>query len=225
MRRALLILLACPLFGQVLFGQDQLLDWMNGIAQKQLDRREASIQAVHSVDQAEARKRAVRAKILELIGGLPDYDGPLHARVTGSIDRSGYIIEKVIFESLPEFNVTANLYRPKKAGRHPGVLLPLGHWEEGKVAVERTSANLALKGFVVLAYDPAGQGERQQAYDRRLRSSLGGGATDQHILAGAQSLLADQSFARYRIWDAKRALDYLVSRPEVDADKIGCKIG
>jgi dienelactone hydrolase len=195
---------------------------MDHIAQQQLDRREATVKAVQSVEQAEARQRWVRAKILELIGGLPDYSGPLNARVTGRIDRQRYVIEKVIFESLPQYFVTANLYRPIAVGKHPGVLLPLGHWAEGKPAVEQIAANLAMKGFVVLAYDPVGQGERQQAFDRRLHASLGGGPTDQHILAGAQSLLAGESFARYRIWDARRALDYLISRPEVEADKIGC---
>ncbi len=218
MRNAILIFL----LGSSLPAEDRFLDWMNQIAQQQLDRREAAVKAVQSVEQAEARKQWVRAKILELIGGLPDYNGPLNARITGRIEKPRYVIEKVIFESLPQYFVTANLYRPRERGKFPGVLFPLGHWEQGKVAVEQIAANLALKGFVVLAYDPVGQGERQQAYDRRLRASLGGGSTDQHILAGAQSLLAGESFARFRIWDARRALDYLVSRPEVDTEKIGC---
>ncbi len=218
MRTITLTVLACL----SLRAQDPLLDWMNRTAQRQLDAREAAVHAVQSVEQAAARQTWVRAKILELIGGLPDYDGPLNARITGHVERQGYVIEKVIFESLPQYFVTANLYRPRGSGRYPGILLPLGHWSEGKLAVQQIAANLALKGFVVLAYDPVGQGERQQAYDRRTRTSLGGGATDQHILAGAQSLLVGESFARYRIWDAKRALDYLVSRPEVDADRIGC---
>jgi dienelactone hydrolase len=97
----------------------------------------------------------------------------------------------------------------------------MGHWEQGKLAAQPIAANLAMKGFVALAYDPVGQGERQQAYDRRIEASLIGGATDQHFQAGAQSILAGENFARYRIWDGMRALDYLVSRPEVDADKLG----
>jgi len=218
MRNVALIVVACS----NLVAQDQFLEWMNHTAQQQLDRREAAVKAVTTVDQAEARKRSVRAKMLQLIGGLPDYDGPLNARITGRIERPGYVIEKIIFESLPQFFITANLYRPREQGKYAGVLFPMGHYTMGKVAAEPVAANLALKGFVVLAYDPVGQGERQQAYDPRWRSSLGGGATDQHILAGAQSLLAGKSFARYRIWDAKRALDYLLSRPEVDAEKIGC---
>jgi hypothetical protein len=159
MRKAILIFL----LGSSLRAEDRFLDWMNQIAQQQLDKREAAVRAVQSVDQAEARKRWVRAKILELIGGLPDYDGPLNARVTGRIEKNRYVIEKVIFESLPQSFVTANLYRPRAQGKYPAVLFPLGHWEMGKVAEEQTAANLALKGFVVLAYDPVGQGERQQA--------------------------------------------------------------
>ena len=200
----------------------RLLGWMDRIAKQQLDARASKIEAIRTVEAAERRKAEVRAKILELLGGLPDYDGPLNTRVIGRIERPGYVVEKVIFESLPGLLVTANLYRPSEAGKFPGVLLPLGHWEEGKPGMQRIAINLALKGFVALAYDPLGQGERKQAYDQRLGRSLAGGSTEQHFQAGAQSLLAGESFARYRIWDAKRALDYLVSRPEVDADRIGC---
>jgi cephalosporin-C deacetylase-like acetyl esterase len=164
----------------------------------------------------------VRAKVLELIGGLPEYNGPLNARVTGNLDLGDYTVEKIVFESLPKYFVTANLYLPKSAGRHPAVLFPLGHWEQGKPAAQLMAGNLALKGFAVLAYDPMGQGERLQAFDKRLGGSLAGGSVQQHLQAGAQSLLIGENYARYHIWDAKRALDYLVSRPEVDAGRIGC---
>src|SRR5262245_60075756 len=219
---ALLLFLCSPLLAQETDNERRFLQWMDRIAQEQLDARAKRIDGVHSVDDAERRKAEVSAKILEAIGGLPDYNGPLNARVTGRIERPRYVIEKVIFESLPRFWVTANLYRPASPGKYPGVLLPLGHWEEGKPAMQRMAINLALKGFVALAYDPIGQGERQQAYDRRLGESLGAWATEQHFLVGGQCLLAGESFARYRIWDAKRALDYLLSRPEVESEKIGC---
>ncbi len=199
-----------------------LLKWMDARAQSQLAAREAKITAIHTRAEAEARKQYVRSKILEVIGGLPDYSGPLNARITGRIDAGQYTIEKIVFESLPRYWVTANAYVPKSAGPHPGILIPLGHWEQGKPAAQRMAGNFALKGFVVLAFDPMGQGERLQAYDWRTGKSLAGGATEQHILAGAQSLLVGETFARYRIWDAKRALDYLVSRPDVDSARIGC---
>ena len=59
-----------------------------GIAQEQLSKREAAVAGIQSVAEAEARRQAVRAKILELIGGLPDYSGPLNARVTGQIEQT-----------------------------------------------------------------------------------------------------------------------------------------
>ena len=147
MRNKILICLLCA---APLLAEDRLLPWMDRIAQQQLAAREAAVASIHSVSEAEGRKTEVREKILRLIGGLPDYAGPLNARVTGRIERPQYVIEKVVFESLPQVFVTANLYRPRAAGRYPGVLIPLGHWEEGKPAVQRIAANLALKGFVAL---------------------------------------------------------------------------
>jgi hypothetical protein len=225
MRATLLIVslfYVSSLYGQEIDAEKRLLGWMDRIAQEQLDARAKRIEAIQTTRDADRRKTEVHLKILDLIGGLPDYHGPLNARVTGSIERPRYVIEKVIFESLPGLLVTANLYRPSQPGKYPGVLLPLGHWEEGKAAVQRIAINLALKGFVALAYDPLGQGERRQAYEPRLGGSLGAWATEQHLLAGAQCLLIGESFARYRIWDGKRALDYLLSRPEVQGDEIGC---
>jgi cephalosporin-C deacetylase-like acetyl esterase len=200
---------------------DPLLRWMDQIAQQQLQRRENAIAEIHSVADAERRKQSVRKTLLSLIGGLPEYNGPLNPRITGSIQSENYTIEKVIFESLPRFYVTANLYRPSQPGRYPGVLLQAGHTQEGKPEGQRLAANLALKGFVVLAFDPIGQGEREQTYDARVDRPLAGWSVPEHIQAGAQNILIGESLARYFIWDAKRALDYLVSRPEVDPERLG----
>ena len=202
--------------------ETQLLRWLDRIAQQQLDQRAAVIGKVKTPEAAAERRKQVRKKVLELIGGLPDYSGPLNATVTGRIEKPRYIIEKVIFESLPHFYVTGNLYRPNKPGRFPAVLITLGHWEQGKIAEQRLAANLAMKGFVAFAFDPIAQGERLQAYDRRAGGTLGGWSTEMHLQEGAQSLLIGDSVARYLIWDGKRALDYLTSRPEVDGERIGC---
>jgi dienelactone hydrolase len=198
-----------------------LLSRMNEIAQQQLRDRAASIGRIHDPKAAEKRKVEVRTKILSLIGGLPEYNGPLNAKVTRTTPRDGYAIENVIFESLPNYFVTANVYRPARAGRHPAVLMSMGHWDEGKAAGQLISANLARKGFVVLAYDPVGQGERQQAYDARFGRSLIGGSTEQHFTNGAQAILLGQSVARYFIHDGMRGIDYLVSRSDVDPESIG----
>lgn len=194
---------------------------MDRTAQEQLQRRETEIATVRTVTGAERRKQIVREKVLSLLGGLPDYDGPLNPRTTGRLQSEGYAIEKVIYQSLPGFYVTANLYRPDEPGRYPGILLQAGHTQEGKPEGQRLAANLALKGFVVLAFDPIGQGEREQTYDARVERALAGWSVPEHIQAGAQSILVGESVARYFVWDAKRSLDYLVSRPDVDASRLG----
>jgi cephalosporin-C deacetylase-like acetyl esterase len=200
---------------------DPLLRWMDRIAQGQLDAREKEIAAVRTIADAARRKETVRRKIVAALGGLPDYAGLLNARVTGQIQADGYVIEKVIYESLPGFYVTANLYRPNRPGRYPAVLLQAGHTQEGKAEPQWLAANLALKGFVSLAFDPAGQGEREQTYDPQLKAPAAGWSVNEHIHAGAQASLAGESLTRYFIWDAKRSIDYLVSRPEVDPLRVG----
>lgn len=200
---------------------DPLLRWMNAIAQKQLDLREATIAKIRSVPDAGARKQVVREKILQLMGGLPDRKTALNARVVGSLQNDAFTVEKVIYESLPGFFVTANVYRPNRAGRYPGILLQNGHVQEGKPESQRLAANLAVKGFVVLAFDPIGQGEREQTYSRELDKSAAGWSTNEHIQAETQNLLVGQGVARYFIWDAVRSLDYLTSRADVDAARIG----
>lgn len=217
----LLLLAAGSLRSAELDPEARLLRWMDRIAQSQLDRRALEVESVSTVDAAERRKQQVREKIFDLIGGLPDYSGPLNAKVTGQIEKPDYIIENVVFESLPRLWITANLYRPRAPGRYPGILISVGHWDQGKLAEQANAANFAKKGFVALVYDPIGQGERIVAYDARLKESLGAWSTEQHIQLGAQSLLVGQSLARYMIWDAMRAVDYLVSRPEVEASRIG----
>ncbi len=200
---------------------DLFLEWMNRTAQQQLDKREAAVAAIHTVAEAERRKKWVRETLLDILGGLPDYQGPLNARITGHIEAEGYTIEKVLFESLPGFFVTADVYRPEQPGRYPGVLLQSGHTQEGKAEPQRLAANLALKGFVALAFDPIGQGEREQTYDPQLQGPLAGWSVPEHIQAGAQSILIGEAAGRYFIWDAMRALDYLASRTDVDANRIG----
>jgi hypothetical protein len=222
--------LGLPLLRAQSPSQDPVLSWMNDIAQQELKEREKAIAQIHTVAEAEKRKQWVRERILESLGGLPDYHGPLNARVTGQIQADSYTIEKVIFESLPHFYVTANVYRPNSPGRYPAILAQSGHSAGmGKPEPQRLAANLALKGFVAMTFDPIGQGERVQSFDPLLgRSvSLTWAAVD-HITPGAQSLMVGEGAARYYIADAKRALDYLESRPDVDPQRLaatGCSGG
>jgi len=167
-------------------------------------------------------RRQVREAILRGIGGLPERT-PLNARVTGVIEREDHKIEKIVFESQPGFYVTANLYLPKRgASPYPAVLYPLGH-EPGAKAYpiwQRMLVTLARNGYVALAWDTLGQGERIQLYDEDFRASKLVQSTLEHTMQGIQCLLVGDSLARYTIWDGIRALDYLLSRPEVDPKRV-----
>jgi len=188
-----------------------------------LDAREASVAKWTRAD-VQARRAAVREKMIRALGGLPERT-PLNARVTGTIEADGYRIEKIIFESQPRFYVTANLYVPTRGtGPFPAVLFPLGHEEGAKAhsAWQQVLITFVRKGYICLAWDTIGQGERVQLYDEDFSASKVVRSTTEHTITGAQTLLVDGSLARYTIWDGIRALDYLVSRPEVDAKRIGC---
>jgi hypothetical protein len=197
----------------LLWGQgDPLLAWMDRMAQAQLTAREAAVAAVSDRAGAERRRAMTREKFLASIGGLPEYGGPLQARTTRTLAADGYSIEMVLFESLPGVWVTGTVYRPNGDGRRAGVLMPIGHTQEGKPEGQLLAANLALQGYVVLAYDPIGQGEREQTYLPQIGRGLSGGGGNEHLELGARSLLIGQSVARYFIQDARRGLDYLAGR-------------
>ena len=149
---------------------------------------------------------------------------PLNARTTGILERETFTVEKVLFESHPGFYVTAGLFLPKKRQNPaPAVIYACGHTDLGfrSETYQHVILNLVEKGFIVLAFDPLGQGERLQYPDAETGKSKVGGSTKEHSYAGIQTLLTGTSLTDYFIWDGVRVLDYLETRPEVDMKRIG----
>ena len=172
----------------------------------------------------EARNRFVRQKFTEVIGGFPERT-PLDPVTVKVIERPGYRIENVMFQSRPQFWVTGNLYVPTSgSGRFPAIISPCGHYPLARMVPQYQFAYLSLvkNGFVVFAYDPIGQGERRQYWNPETNVTEVGGPTDEHSMPGQLLLLFGESLAEYRIWDGMRAIDYLMTRPEVDSARIGC---
>jgi cephalosporin-C deacetylase-like acetyl esterase len=200
-----------------------LPDYLRGLARAAREKREMDLARVVSVQTARERQAWVRRTLLELIGGLPETSG-LNARVVGSFDRPGYRLDRVIYESRPGMYVSANLYIP--TGGHPpfpGILFQLGHSGNGKAwnSYQRACQGLARLGFLVLAFDPMGQGERiYYPDDTGLRTRLAGGSDEEHTLPGKQMLLAGSTCTQFQLWDAIRSLDYLASHSLVDATKL-----
>ena len=200
-----------------------LPSYLNNIGFRMLGERKRRVEHLATIEDVNKRRSYVREQMLKDLGGFPDRT-PLNARVVGVLERPGYRIEKVIFESQPRFYVTANLYLPKTGHPpYPAILYPLGHERGGKTnpTWQQMLGSLATKGFVALAWDPVGQGERLQIFDEDLRESKVGNSTTEHTVVGTQCMLVGDHLARYTIWDGMRALDYLFSRKEVDPARIG----
>ncbi|MBM3787888.1 MAG: hypothetical protein FJW30_26365 [Acidobacteria bacterium] len=164
----------------------------------------------------------VRQRARTCFGPLPAKTR-LNARTTKTLDRDRYKVENVIFESRPGFQITANLYLPKGLVRPaPGVVGSCGHSNNGKAGdtYQSFAQGLARQGFAVLIFDPIGQGERFQYVDDARKPFIGAGVSE-HLQAGNQQVLIGERFNTWRAWDGIRALDYLLTRPEVDRNHIG----
>lgn len=186
------------------------------------DRKRAAIRTPAALEE---RNRFVRARCIEMIHGLPERT-PLEPVVVRVLEREGYRIECVMFQSRPNFWVTASLYVPASdKGPFPGIISPCGHSSAGRLypPYQYMYLGLVKEGFVVLAYDPIGQGERRYFWNPETgRNEIGGPVTWEHSLPGQLLLLLGEDLTHYRIWDGMRAIDYLLTRPEVDPRRIGC---
>jgi cephalosporin-C deacetylase-like acetyl esterase len=204
--------------------RNMLPDYLNHMAISRLEQRRFEVARLSSSEDIAKRRAYLREQMLQNLGGLPERT-PLNARVVGILDREGYRVEKVIFESQPNFYVTGSLYVPKTGNpSYPGVLFPLGHEQGSKAYVgwQQMLGTLARRGYVAFAWDPIGQGERVQLYDPDLEAGKITESTSEHTVLGIQCLLVGDNLARYTIWDGMRALDYLLARKEVDPARIAC---
>jgi dienelactone hydrolase len=199
-----------------------LYEYLRGEAQKCFEARRKVVAALKTADDGHRRQRELRARFIDAIGGFPEKT-PLNADVIGKEQRDGYRVERIIYESRPLHHVTANLYVPDGRGPFPAVLMPMGHSDNGKANGEsqRACILLAKNGLAALAYDPISQGERRQLLDANGKRLIGN-MTTEHTLIGVGALLVGRNTASYRIWDGIRSLDYLCSRPDIDAKRLGC---
>ena len=186
-----------------------------------LDRRDQAYEQLKSAEQIRLRQQELREFFVERLGGFPART-ELKPQTLRTIRRDGYRIENVIFASQPNHRVTANLYLPNADTPVPGIVVSSGHSRLGKIADynQRFGIMMAKHGMAALCFDPIGQGERSQILDSD-GQPWSGSTTTEHFLIGVGSTLVGRNTARYRIWDAMRAIDYLTSRPEVDGNRIG----
>jgi pimeloyl-ACP methyl ester carboxylesterase len=191
------------------------------MAWQQDDERRKEWSEIKTEQDLLAVQRHAEEHLLAMLGGLPSERTPLHPRITGKIQMDGFRIEKLIFESLPGVYVSALVYVPEDGNeKHPAILVPAGHAENGKVHYQALCQRLVQRGYIVIAWDPVGQGERSQFWDAKAGKSRYNLICAEHAVLGNLAYLAGTNLARWEIWDGIRAVDYLLTRPEVDPERI-----
>ncbi|MDF9798410.1 gas vesicle protein [Catalinimonas alkaloidigena] len=188
-----------------------------------LDKRAEHVAGLKTEKAWTQRQDEVRKKLMNIVGAFPEKT-PLNPQVTETLVKDGVKVEKLIYESQPGFYVTAALFMPENLkGKAPAIIYCSGHTALGfrSDTYQHKILNLARKGFIVLAFDPLGQGERMQYPEAGTDDSRVGGPTKEHGYAGAQCFISGSSLAKHMIWDGIRTVDYLLSRPEVDPQRIG----
>lgn len=153
---------------------------------------------------------------------------PLRPQIVKQISKrvgdGGYRVEMVLFESLPQFYVTAALFLPddpKYQAPYPAMLVACGHSAEGKAlpVYQQACALAALNGVAALIVDPIDQGERSQ--NLREDGKPYTHSTASHNIDNLGSIPLGRNTAIFMIHDLSRAVDYLESREDIDARRIG----
>ena len=202
--------------------QHMVLEYYVGrLRELRADRRQR-LTSIRTRGQAIEYQRHVRQAIAKAFRPRPRRT-PLNAQITGTVQQQGYRIEKILYASRPGCLVTGYLYIPDKlTGPAPGVIGTCGHSDTGKndELYQAFCQRLARAGFVVLIYDPFSQGERDQYWKLSDKSAVAN-CCHAHNMMGKQLELVGEWFGAWRAWDGIRALDYLLSRPEVDPAHVG----
>lgn len=184
--------------------------------------------------EAEAWQKALRSKLTELVGGFPMARSPLRPTVLETRAFSGYRREKIVFDSQPGVSVLAYLLLPEKARQPAAVMICVpGHGrgvddivgidERGGDRTDKAgyqhdfAIQVAEAGMAAIAIEPMGFGCRRDSINARL--GLSRKACDP-VAGGA--LLVGHTMIGWRVWDVMRTIDYIATRSELDANRVGC---
>jgi dienelactone hydrolase len=158
--------------------------------------------------QLEAYRARLRASLAEMLGPLPfaARGGALHVRPVSRHVRAGYVIENVLYESLPGWDVNATLFLPDPArfpAPWPAIVIPVGHSGKQFESYQVPAQVFARAGYAALLFDPPGQsGEKRTGND--------------HFRDGVRCYLTGATSQRFFVLDALRSIDYLATRPDID---------
>jgi len=202
---------------------NQLEIYADTVTINNLKKGDAARAAIKDAASLERYQTAIKESFKRAICGMPEMN-KVNADITGKFESGNLICESLTLETLPGYYATANVYKPLHAeGKLPAVLMVCGHAAEGRMekVYQRVQRTIASAGFVVMGLDPVGQGERISYFEEGKQEPAIPPCTKEHDYAGAQCLLTGLTITRYFVHDGVCALDYLASRDDVDAAKIG----
>ena len=164
--------------------------------------------------QWEARKKQLKEQILFTAGLDPMPERPpVRSEVFGRIENKDYSIEKVLIETRPGYWLGGNLFRPLgRTGKFPAIVSPHGHWSYGRLentplaSLPTRAINLARQGYVVLLYDMVGYNDTVQT---------------PHAFGNKIEQLWNWGPLGLQLWNSTRAIDFLMTLPDVDMTRIG----
>ena len=185
---------------------------------------DAAVASIRTPAELKAKQTGWRAAWMEGIGGLPATKTPLNAKAGPVVVCDGFTLQNVLFESQLGVYVVGHLFLPDAVKFHPPypcVMMPMGHSDNGILNLRYAThaAMTAMAGLAVFSWDPIGQGERRQigrGYDAQFSE-----CAREHSSLGARGWLVGWNFSRFRIWDAIRAVDYVLTRKEIDGRRLG----
>ena len=202
--------------------ENTLYKMQTSVSFEMLDQRKKEIAQLKTKEDWLRRREKVKHAFEKVLGPFPEKT-PLNPVITGKLKGDGFTVEKMYFESIPGYKVTAAFFLPEgKKKKLPAIIYCSGHSDLAfrSDVYQHVIINLVLKGFAVFAFDPIGQGERQQYFNEAEGKSKFG-PTHEHSYPGAQLFINGSSAAYYMIWDGIRSVDYLLTRKEVDPERIG----
>ena len=212
----ILVALAVLVSNHVALAQIEPAEQFNHFVKQQASALRASDHPPETLQEWSATREALRSNLLKAWGGFPESPCALEAKIVGELKRDGYRVEKVVFQTMPGVWMTANAYVPDgdARGKYPAVLCVHGHWPGAKQdpVVQSRCIGLVRLGFFVLCVDAFGAGER--AIEKKLGEYHG-------EMTGAMLLPVGKPLSGLQVYENTRAVDYLQSRPEVDAARIG----
>lgn len=198
---------------------DMMQNYYRAIARQAVLSRKKRLDAIETREQALAEVKAAKERLKKAFGPFPE-KVPLNPQKCGTVNIDGIVTEKIIIQVRPGMHASMVVYRREDADaneKQPLVLQLCGHNANGKAAGngQRLLLSLTKAGFTTASIDPVGQGERFQ-YDLGTDNPV-----RQHNLAGKLLSLEGEFFGMWRLHDARCALDYLLTRDDIDASRVG----